>query len=80
MLAEPPGDDTWLDLPIVSLSRELARAGWAARAKARGLRVYVWTENDPASLAAWAALGVDGLITDRPERLVAARREADLDR
>jgi glycerophosphoryl diester phosphodiesterase len=70
----PPRDDTWLDFPLVSLGKELARAGWAARARARGLRVYVWTENDPASLPAWIALGVDGLITDRPDRMAEALR------
>jgi len=74
VLAEAPEGSAWLDFPIVSLSRELARAGWAERARAHGRRVYVWTENDPESLALWAALGIDGLITDRPERMALARR------
>jgi glycerophosphoryl diester phosphodiesterase len=74
ILAEPPGDSSWLGFPIVSLSRELAAAGWAARANQIGVRVYVWTENDPASLASWSALGIAGLITDRPARLVEALR------
>lgn len=77
VLDHPPADDAWLELPLASLSLELGRAGWAARARARGVRVAVWTENDPRSLPAWAALGVDALITDRPERFAAARRELE---
>jgi glycerophosphoryl diester phosphodiesterase len=40
------------------------------RARARGLAVIVWTVNDPAAIARLAALGVDGIISDYPERLV----------
>ncbi len=29
----------------------------------------VWTVNDPADMAALIALGVDGIITDYPDRL-----------
>lgn len=35
-----------------------------------GVQVHVWTENDPERLAALARLGVDGIITDFPNRLV----------
>ena len=31
--------------------------------------VWVWTENDPARLRALAELGVDGIITDFPNRI-----------
>ncbi len=34
-----------------------------------GLKVVVWTVNDPADMAALIALGVDGIITDYPDRL-----------
>jgi glycerophosphoryl diester phosphodiesterase len=34
----------------------------------RGLRVTVWTVNDPAAMAAFIDLGVDGLVTDYPDR------------
>jgi glycerophosphoryl diester phosphodiesterase len=66
VLDRPPGDSAWLRYPLVSLSTGLARSGWAERARSAGLRVYVWTENDPATIPFWAGLGIDGLITDRP--------------
>jgi len=34
-----------------------------------GLKVVVWTVNDPTDMAALIELGVDGIITDYPDRL-----------
>jgi glycerophosphoryl diester phosphodiesterase len=39
-----------------------------ADAKARGLRVVTWTVNAPADMARLVDWGVDGLITDYPDR------------
>lgn len=36
-------------------------------AQALGLKVLVWTVNDPAAMARVIGYGVDGLITDRPD-------------
>lgn len=36
-------------------------------ARALGLRVIVWTVNEPAQIAAMLDLGVDGVISDRPD-------------
>ena len=47
-----------------------------AEAKALGLKVLAWTVNDPADMARLIDAGVDGIITDYPDRLreVVARK------
>ena len=39
-------------------------------AKARGLEVHVWTINDPEVMRRLIRLGVDGIMTDRPDLLL----------
>lgn len=48
--------------------RNLTPAAYA-QARSYGLRLIPWTVNDPADMQALIALGVDGLITDYPDRL-----------
>ncbi len=47
-----------------------------AQAQAAGMKVIPWTVNDPATMAHLMDLGVDGIITDYPDRLrdLAAQR------
>jgi glycerophosphoryl diester phosphodiesterase len=47
-----------------------------AEARALGLKVLPWTVNEPAQIARMLDLGVDGLISDRPDvaRRVMAER------
>lgn len=49
-----------------------------AQAKRLGLRVVVWTVDEPADMRALIGSGVDGLITDYPDRLRAVMAERDM--
>ncbi len=42
-----------------------------ADAHQRGLKVFVYTINEPKEIAAMRALGVDGVFSDFPERVTA---------
>lgn len=50
-------------------------AGKLEQAKDLGLQVLVWTVNDPAVMRRLLDLGVDGLITDRPDLAQQVLRE-----
>jgi glycerophosphoryl diester phosphodiesterase len=41
------------------------------RAHAGGIRVHVWTVNTREAMARFISLGVDGIITNHPDRLIA---------
>ena len=43
-----------------------------AEARALGLKVIPWTVNEPADIARLVAWGVDGIISDHPDRVVQA--------
>ena len=36
------------------------------RAHKRGMKIYVWTVNDPVQMSVMMSRGVDGIITDDP--------------
>jgi glycerophosphoryl diester phosphodiesterase len=42
-----------------------------AKAHSEGLKVYVYTVNEPEQMRRWIALGVDGIFTNYPDRLAA---------
>ena len=39
------------------------------RIKKEGLKIFTWTVNDPQEIKDVITLGVDGIITDFPERV-----------
>jgi glycerophosphoryl diester phosphodiesterase len=64
----PRGDA--LQLPPEHNSWKLVTAESVAAAHRIGVEVHVWTVNDEAEMRAFLALGIDGIITDYPSRLV----------
>jgi glycerophosphoryl diester phosphodiesterase len=52
----------------------LVDAAFVAEARTRGRQVLVWTVNDADAIADLIAMGVDGIISDFPERLPRLRR------
>lgn len=60
--AEGGGGDIWAP-EHTTLTRERI-----AEAHGLGLRVFTWTVNEPADLSRLVAWGVDGIISDRPDR------------
>lgn len=53
---------------LLSAERSLVDAAFLEFAVAAGKDVHVWTVDDPAEMARLIALGVDGIITNHPER------------
>lgn len=57
---------------------DLVTPALIAEAKKKDLQVVCWTVNHPAHMRMLAAAGVDGIMSDYPDRLVAAvRKEAE---
>jgi glycerophosphoryl diester phosphodiesterase len=52
---------------VLSLHRAFASDRVVEAVHARGAAILVWTVNDPAAVERFAALGVDGIVTDDPE-------------
>ncbi len=64
---------TWLN-PDRALALRAAKAG-IAEAQKLGVRVNVWTVDEPADIAVLADAGVDGIITNVPDIAIATLRE-----
>ncbi len=62
-----------LDLQAVSVFHLNLDAGIIAQARRRGLAVYVWTADTERDIKRLLDLGVDGIVTNYPERALALR-------
>ena len=60
------GDLTRLDLDFLALNSMAASTTMIHRAHKQGMKVYVWTVNDPVQMSVMMSRGVDGIITDEP--------------
>ena len=58
-----------LGLYALHPNRGYVTADLVTDAHAVGLKVHPWTVNDPAEIARFAAFGVDGIMSDFPERI-----------
>lgn len=75
----PPAGPMALQVPAGFRDQPLVTEPFVRHAHAHGIRVHVWTINDPGEMTRLLDLGVDGLVTDFPARmrdLLAARRRA----
>jgi len=68
----PPPEPMALQIPSRFAGAPLATPALIAAAHAHGVHVHVWTINDPDEIDALLALGVDGVISDYPARVVRA--------
>ena len=60
------GDPTRLGLGFLAVNSAAATPSLIRRAHKRGMKIYVWTVNDPVQMSVMMSRGVDGLITDEP--------------
>ncbi|WP_221088051.1 glycerophosphodiester phosphodiesterase [Deinococcus aquaedulcis] len=66
-LAPAPGRVA--QVPVRAAGLEVVTPGFVRAMHARGVAVQVWTINDPAEMRRLRDMGVDGIITDRPDLL-----------
>ena len=67
--APPPGPMA-LQIPAAFAGRPLVTPELLTHAHAHDVQVHVWTIDEPDEMAALLDLGVDGIVTDHPARLV----------
>ena len=61
----------------LAVKGDLVTPGLLSEARRRDLQVVCWTVNQPAHMRLLMAAGVDGIMSDYPERLVAAINKKD---
>lgn len=64
-----PGDAAALQLPTRMRGIRVVDEKLVAAAHGYGLQVHAWTVNEPGEMTRLLEMGVDGIITDRPDLL-----------
>ncbi|MCK5368320.1 MAG: hypothetical protein KAQ62_07190, partial [Cyclobacteriaceae bacterium] len=59
-----------MQIPETRDNRQVVNKRFMEAAHARNLRVHVWTINDVDSMKQYLKIGVDGIMTDYPDRLL----------
>ena len=63
------GPYTVIDMPMTLQGYPLITPALVAEARRAGYWLNVWTIDEPGDMRQLIALGVDGIMTDRPDRL-----------
>ena len=69
--APPPADVMALQIPREFAGQPLVTPQLLDHCHGHGIQIHVWTIDEVAEMAELLDLGVDGLVTDHPERLAA---------
>ena len=59
-----------LQIPEAYRDQQIMTRSFLDAAHGRNMRVHVWTVNDPESMQRLIGMGVDGIMTDYPDRLI----------
>jgi len=65
----PTTDSMALQIPAEFAGKPLVTRELVEHCHAHGLLVHVWTINEPDEMRGLLGLGVDGIVTDRPDRM-----------
>lgn len=69
LLGRAAGGGQCAQIPVKQGPLELATDGFVRKAHDRGLQVHLWTIDDPNEMNRLLDLGVDGVMTDKPQIL-----------